>query len=61
MAASLGLTTVTGLNWLSRNYIPFARPAGTAIECEKLAKRLGNFTAMDHVSFSIARVRSLVS
>ena len=25
------------------------------IECEGLTKRFGNFTAVDHVSFSVAR------
>ena len=30
-------------------------PAETMIECEKLTKRFGHFTAEDHVSFSIAK------
>jgi ABC-type multidrug transport system ATPase subunit len=30
-------------------------PAETMIECEKLTKRFGHFTAVDHVSFSIAK------
>jgi ABC-type multidrug transport system ATPase subunit len=28
-------------------------PAETMIECEKLTKRFGHFTAVDHVSFSV--------
>ena len=30
-------------------------PADTMIECEKLTKRFGHFTAVDHVSFSVAK------
>jgi len=30
-------------------------PAETMIECEKLTKRFGHFTAVDHVSFSVAK------
>ena len=30
-------------------------PAKTMIECENLTRRLGHFTAVDHVSFSIAK------
>ncbi len=30
-------------------------PAETMIECEKLTKRFGHFTAVDHVSFSIGK------
>jgi ABC-type multidrug transport system ATPase subunit len=30
-------------------------PAETMIECENLTKRFGHFTAVDHVSFSIAK------
>src|SRR5262245_241546 len=30
-------------------------PAETMIECEGLTKRFGNFTAVDHVSFKIAK------
>jgi len=32
-----------------------AMPAETMIACEKLTKRFGHFTAVDHVSFSIAK------
>ena len=30
-------------------------PAETMIECEKLTKRFGHFTAVDHVSFSVGK------
>src|SRR5690348_16929811 len=30
-------------------------PAEKMIECEKLTKRFGHFTAVDHVSFSVAK------
>jgi ABC-type multidrug transport system ATPase subunit len=30
-------------------------PAETMIECEKLTKRFGHFTAVDHVSFSVSK------
>jgi ABC-type multidrug transport system ATPase subunit len=30
-------------------------PAETMIECERLTKRFGHFTAVDHVSFSVGR------
>jgi len=30
-------------------------PGETMIECEKLTKRFGHFTAVDHVSFSVAK------
>ena len=30
-------------------------PAETMIECEKLSKRSGHFTAVDHVSFSVSK------
>ncbi len=30
-------------------------PAETMIQCEALTKRFGHFTAVDHVSFSIAK------
>src|SRR6266566_507791 len=30
-------------------------PAETMIECEKLTKRFGHFTAVDHVSFKVAK------
>src|SRR5258708_36778891 len=30
-------------------------PAESMIECEKLSKRFGHFTAVDHVSFSIGK------
>ena len=30
-------------------------PTEAMIECEKLTKRFGHFTAVDHVSFSVAK------
>lgn len=30
-------------------------PAETMIQCEALTKRFGHFTAVDHVSFSVAK------
>jgi len=41
--------------WFERGLAFSAMPAETMIECDKLTKRFGHFTAVDHVSFSVGK------